>query len=292
MSKKTVKSNVVKLSTKSPIVTEKSWLFERIERGRNGIFSEIVTVTPEIAKRILENNENNRNVSEAQVAKIASDIMNDNWEMNGETIIISVDGQLNDGTHRLLAIVKANKAVDAMLVFGLPRNSRMSVDTGRSRKTSDFLKMSGALNANYAAAVARIWYAFSIGDYLGRSVTKQETIHFYEKNKTLIDYAVSYARSSIIVRNMGTVAIAVAYCMIHTVNSKDCETFFDSLVSGANLDQGSPILWLRQKLVVADKKLRAENRAEIILRYWNHWRTNTVVTRHVSILNKIPTVEK
>ena len=288
------KSNVVGLPPKrGDDLTHRdlSWLYQRIEKAREGIFCEVVTVTVDIAKRLLENNSDNRRVSERTVNQIAADIKAGNWQLNGETIVVSVDGELNDGAHRLLAVIQAETPVQSLVAFGLPRTSRMTVDVGRARKVADFLHMAGAENAVNAAAVARICLAFSRKDYKGMTVTKLETRVFYEREKTVIDYAISFARRSEFCRAVSVNAVAAAYWLIHAANSTQCAVFFDAFATGAELERDSPILWLRQRVGLApEERLRSEHRVEIILRYWNAWRSDSSMKKHLPLKNEIPRV--
>ena len=71
--------------------------------------SEIKLITPKMARKLLETNNNNLWLNVATVSKFIDIIKSGQWIAT--TVTISKNGVL-DGQHRLMAIVKANIAVD------------------------------------------------------------------------------------------------------------------------------------------------------------------------------------
>ena len=136
------------------------WLNQCVERGKTEVFSEVVTVSPGLAAELLRRNDGNRSVRQTKAEQYAIDMREGRWAFNGEPIIISVDGKLNDGQHRLQAVIDANICVVFLLVFGLSRESRETVDQGAARGASDYLGMGGLPNATTAAGIARLVLAY------------------------------------------------------------------------------------------------------------------------------------
>lgn len=121
-----------------------------------GAFGITVLVTPDLAAHLLENeredrregpNEDNRDLKTWLVKKIQTDIESGKWQLNGESIIIafgdkpSVPYYLNDGQHRLWSIVNSDIACPVVVVFGVDRNTRDTIDSGGKRSVSDKVKM-------------------------------------------------------------------------------------------------------------------------------------------------------
>lgn len=95
------------------------------------IRSEVVCMTPEIAKAYLETNKGNRNVRPSQVAFLANSMTRGDWVLTHQGIAISKDGILIDGQHRLLAVIKANMAIPMMVTYGLDRKTAFpAIDGG------------------------------------------------------------------------------------------------------------------------------------------------------------------
>ena len=106
------------------------------------IETRIIEVTPELAKAMLQKNNQNRGVSQQKVAAYAEDMQCGNWQMNGEAIVFDEHGNLKNGQHRLLAVIKANTTVKMLIVYGV-NDDVMIFDRGRGRTVADTLRISG-----------------------------------------------------------------------------------------------------------------------------------------------------
>jgi hypothetical protein len=98
--------------------------------------AQVVTITPEMAEKLLENNDHNRKVTQSRVNEYAQEIKDGMWLNNGESIIVSKSGRLLDGQHRLLAVVKAERSIEALLVEGV-EDQQDGVDTFLSINTKN-----------------------------------------------------------------------------------------------------------------------------------------------------------
>jgi len=71
-----------------------------------------VTITPEIAEKILMKNQSNRSLNKSIVNKYVREIIDNQWsEFTPDPIVINLNGILLNGQHRLNAVVKANKSI-------------------------------------------------------------------------------------------------------------------------------------------------------------------------------------
>ena len=105
-----------------------SWFASRVERGREQPFSEIVEITPDIAKRLMEVNDSNRRINQRTIDRLAHDIRTSQWRLNGDAVIVSKDGRLNTGQHRMLAVLAAGKPIKTWVTFGVDRDSRFTLN--------------------------------------------------------------------------------------------------------------------------------------------------------------------
>lgn len=279
---------------------ELSWYAERVQRGRKEIFSEVATITPTIAKHMLDCNADNRKMNDMLVKNIASDIQNNRWDINGESIIVAKDGFLNDGQHRLSAIVEANKAARSIIVFGIDRNSRFTVDAGKSRTVGDYLGMEGATYTNNAASVARLHNFYRRGIYTHgirgsrvpkTAITNQEIRGEYWQYQKDIDRAIHFITSRKFLRLNGVASSATAYMICAHKNLEAAEMFFERLETGTNLPQSSPILALRLRLMEMRQNRKFMNeKLETILRYWNAYRRKETIKRAIHLRKAYPDV--
>jgi hypothetical protein len=74
------------------------------------IETKMMWVTPEIAKKYLERNTENRTLRPHWVNTLALAIKNNEFITTHQSIAFSKSGRLLDGQHRLHAIIQANKA--------------------------------------------------------------------------------------------------------------------------------------------------------------------------------------
>jgi hypothetical protein len=292
------KSNIAPLRSTVTAHRELSWFAEKVEAGRRGPYTEITTVTPVIAQRLLDANEHNRPVNQRYVDEIASDIENGYWRLNGETIIVSKDGFLNDGQHRLEAVVKTGRPIETAIMYGVDRDSRMTVDMGRQRTAGNFLAMDGSTNTNNVASSCKVIIEYSRGAFHSNAgaetkITKQDIRDFYLKNRKRIDIAVCAASYEKFGKLAGVSAVAAAYFVLHRINDSEASVFFARFFDGANLKANDPILYLRNRLMTERKnKIRATEKLEIILRYWNAWRRGAKMSRQISREGVYPRIEK
>jgi hypothetical protein len=106
--------------------------------------TELVKVTPDMARNMLASNPVNRRISERAVTDLSKAILNNDWQITHQGIAFYEDGSLADGQHRLTAVIKANVPVHMMITKGLAKDAAMSIDSGRRRSLIDGVKISGA----------------------------------------------------------------------------------------------------------------------------------------------------
>lgn len=99
---------------------------------------EVVRMTPYMAREILKNNTNNRNVKRERVNLYASDMEKGRWQLNGESIVIDANGNLKDGQHRLMAVVKSQCTVPMIVVSGVDTDCNI-YDRGSGRSVKDIM---------------------------------------------------------------------------------------------------------------------------------------------------------
>jgi len=98
-----------------------------------------VTVTPAMATEWLEHNmPNNRGIKQKVVKRYAEDMSRGFWEKSYEPIVFNKDGMLENGQHRLQAIVRANVPIELFVIKNAD-SAPGSYDRGVARTTRDAL---------------------------------------------------------------------------------------------------------------------------------------------------------
>lgn len=220
----------------------------------------IEVITPEIASKILERNTNNRNLNKSAVAYYKEQIERGAWQVNGESIKIAHDGTLLDGQHRLRAVVESGKPIKTFVARGLSEESFKTIDAGKSRTHADYLKINGREGAlSQLAAAARVAMAFndSTGEYVysSKKVSPTDMISYVDRHSGLSD-SLSIVGENVS-RVMSKSVAAGCHYIFSIVDSEAAHQFFESLGTGANLKEGSPILAVRNRLMA----IRATGRA-------------------------------
>lgn len=266
------------------------WLDQMVERGRYEVFSAVCTVTPGLANVILGKNDDNRNIRPAKLEQFAADMRAGRWAFNGEPIIVAQTGELNDGQHRLSAVIEANSPQEFLLVFGVERSTRLTVDQGAARSAGDYLGMEGVPNATSVASIGRLilGYEQSGCDNVNASshVTNAEV-----RQRAAVDdrlhksatFAVSHHKDT---RNFAAPAI-IGFChyVLSGEHPADAVAYMTQVCTGEGLKKNDPAYVVRDRLLNLGR--RRDHKIEIILRGWNSYRAGRPL-KLVKVLGNFP----
>lgn len=208
-------------------------------------------VTPDIAATLLSANHHNRNLRDHRVAQLAEAMRRGEWELNGETIKIAVDGTLLDGQHRLQAVIESNVGIDTLVMRGLPLAAQDTVDTGRRRRLADILKIEGYSDSHALAAAVSILHRIRSGSRIDYSHAGAPSA---QQALDLIDVE-PQIKSSVVVARRVTKAVggpigvfSALHCVFFEVDPEPTEEFFARLADGVELRRRDPVLHLRNQL--------------------------------------------
>lgn len=129
---------------------------ENIESMYPDVRVSIERITPETAEKMLATNVKNRNIKSAPLETVKEAITNDEWSLNGESIIFDKFGKLSDGQHRLMSCLKTGKPIDAVVVRGVDEEAQDTIDTGTRRQLSDYVKIDGYKNNTVVATIGKM----------------------------------------------------------------------------------------------------------------------------------------
>lgn len=156
-------------------------------KSNNGeLYSKVVDITPEIAADILQTRNNkNRPINHPTVDYYAHQMKKGAWMLNGEGVQFSKEGELLNGQHRLLAVVKADMTIRMFLIFNIDKEAFATYDLQRTRTAADLFNMEGIKNANNLAAVTNRYIALTKQE--GDAKTSQKK-KMYTKHEQLMEY--------------------------------------------------------------------------------------------------------
>lgn len=253
-----------------------------IKRGEREVFSVVTEMTPALARRLLERNEDNRPLrlegAKRSVAAYAEAMRRGDWLLNGESVIISADGHLNDGQHRLTAVVEANCAVQMMLTFGVERDSRHTVDQGAIRSPGQILVMFGEKNCNQLATALGFLWVYDGRKPVGSYPTSEELLHTLDQNPHIREMVTEVSNLWRQFRLSGGY-IAGAAMVCYRVNPRQLDAFIHALATGLGLDSDrDPVFVLRKKLIAHSQQARRSSnipsieQAAIFIKTFNAFR--------------------
>jgi len=101
----------------------------------------IVTVTPDIAKQWLANNNFNRPLKPRLVDKYVRQILEGNWQRTHQGVAFDAQGLVIDGQHRLNAILKTGQSVTMLVFLNENQSVHESIDNGKTRSLLDVVRL-------------------------------------------------------------------------------------------------------------------------------------------------------
>jgi hypothetical protein len=262
-----------KFHTVSDIRRAQLWLDDQVAAAGNKVVSIVTDLNPELAAVLLERNPANRSIKFNKVQDYAHDMKGGGWKFNGEPIIIARDGLLNDGQHRCAAVVESRVPVKVVMVFGVERETRETLDQGIARSPGDYLSMRGYSHQNNLAAIARMLWQWRTYGVLSvnreRSPTRGEIVSTVEANPGLVKSFVFVNRPN--ARAIRSVSV-LGFCHFAfkaVSNQVAADYFMDALIDGTELKAGDPILSVRNRLIADRSVLGTPEKAELLFRAWN-----------------------
>lgn len=261
----------------------------------------VTDVTPDYAKSLLSKNTKNRPISDRIVKRYAAMMKKGDWHFNGETVIISENGTLLDGQHRLSAIISSNTTHKMIVVTGVSQDSFTTIDIGNKRTPADALATYDEKYIKHrlvlAAAAQTLWEFDRNGIYRGHTgkyrPTHEELIEFIDLNEGLlksVDVASNlYGARKLVPKS----CLVVCHYLFEKKDEYECEKFFSKLNSGEDLKHGDPVLALRERLIEIRHSGGVFRTAEVIpyvLRAWELTRKCKKIVRLIIKSDYIPQV--
>lgn len=253
--------------------------------AKANIQTQIKRVTPTQAKKYLENNPMNRVINEASVDLLAETIRQGRWKLNGESIKIAPDGTLLDGQHRLKAIVRADTAVQTLVVTGLSKDVFETLDTGKSRNAADVLSISGYPNPHAVATITSNLITYCAAPEKGAQSTKTRTAPFtvlerFESNPRIAQVTSQYYRLQKVAKPGWLTAF---YYVVSEFEPVKANEFINMIITGAGMPVGHPCLLLRDKLLYFKTNKQASSTVNyewrLYVAAWNAFHKGQLLTR-------------
>ena len=246
---------------------------------------EALTITPAMASQWLKSNTHNRPARRHHVSRLANEMVQGNWQLNGETIKFDTWGRLIDGQHRLMAIIEASQPITTHVCTGLAADSDIfaTIDVGLNRSAGSVLAMNGIKYPNQiAAAIAFMKQTF--GDSASTpKVTNADTLQTYAENPDKWQKIAAIAGNNEIFKIVRRPPFSVWLWDALDVSEPQALHFVEMFRTGANLEINHPVLTLRRSLTaktenVNNAKFRFDQYYRLCIA-WNAWRDGRTLQR-------------
>lgn len=210
--------------------------------------TELMTVTPDIAREWLKRNHHNRAVVKSVVERYARDMTAGEWKVTHQGIAFAPDGSLLDGQHRLLAIVASGVTIITNVTQGVSDEAFIGMDGGRSRTLADRLVLFKDHEANRLAIGFIVAYTVATRKFNGRPTADETDDLFLEMAEgitTVVQCFRNHGKRKGLCRSSYGAALSV-YIQKHPIQGK---AFLERYFSGINLSLGDPVLTLREAII-------------------------------------------
>lgn len=246
--------------------------FERTLKSRRREYHAI-TVSPVLAKKMLEKNLVNRPVRKHHVAYLAQQMAGGLFLDCPQPIAFDVSGDLIDGQHRLLAIEQSGVSVPIRVCFGEAHRAREVIDQGVKRQSSDILSMHKIPNACAASAAINLELNIASGALHKRvapisavQLVQDYQSPMFEHLPTAIKFF-SRVRSAFLSRKINCGITVGMLRILREYTDEECVPFVEKFATGIGLADGDPIAALRNRFIKGG--LNPFESAALVIKAWN-----------------------
>lgn len=234
----------------------------------------------EVAKAYIKANRKNRTVSRSVYEEYAAVMQRGEWALTHQGISFDETGALQDGQHRLLAIIFADVEIDIFVVRGVAATSFSKVDTGRGRPLAQILGIdldanSGRGLSGLSSIATMMYRCFTDRPNVGYAsrVTNEEGREFVRLNLDLTNY-VEAAMEAQRKTGMTTSAAGVAFYLTErsplyaNVTDAKWAEWYDGFIHHNNLAAGDVRHLLHTRLRAIETEEKQNARPYIGLAYY------------------------
>jgi hypothetical protein len=265
-----------------PVVRSQDELLNLTLHGSGTITGQ---VTPEIAAWLFDLNTGNRPLRPGQVDRFVQIIQQGGWINTGDPIVVSREGVLNNGQHRLSAVSKTGIPVECDVRFGITRQAFFVTDTGARRTAADVLTVAGHRHGALAAAIARLVWHYdkrSMG-MCNRAIEHSQVLSAIEADASIVEVAARVHGA----RFAGAKSAPYAFVLAVALRDTPAErvfAFHQIVESAVAPDESNPAHRLSVRLreaATARERPRPIVVAAMTVRAWNAWLAGRTLQRLV-----------
>lgn len=194
-----------------------------------------------------------RKIDERQVKKLEIAIRRGEWRENGATIVFNRKGELIDGQHRCMAIIRAGIAVYSLVVTNVSEGEETfnTIGDEKARRLTDFIHTK---NVNNVASVVRYAWAVQNRDWPALQITAPipDMLKIAKEHGEYIEGLINpVSTAGRICGQLSLCAFLVFYhTKIHPIdNPERISEFFARVGDGVGLAHNDPAYQLRKRFL-------------------------------------------
>lgn len=215
--------------------------------------TQIMQVTPELAKRWLALNTNNRKMSEIVVNGYKNDMLAGKWSLTHQGIAFYDDATLADGQQRLEAVIRSGCTVSFMVTFGVEKKAGADIDVHRARRAVDAIKIGGLADWITKDVVAIVNFLFA-ASY--KKLSPHQIVDYSEKYKDDLQFAIEAMSNTKKYITTAPIMAAVVKASANHCGTRQLFSFCHVLITGfPNSENDIAALRLREYLIDTGKTL-------------------------------------
>lgn len=232
----------------------------------------IQTVTPELAAHWLEHNDNNPRRLRIPVAmRYAEDVRAGKWAFPTSFIGFGPNGDLVNGQHTAWAVVEGGQPITTLVIYDVPEEAIAAMDRGLRRSLADTLHGHGIPRPRDLQSTIRLCWRWERNLLMAQRVmpTDAQCLEWLDNNPGAIDATVATVTVQRKARLKKSVMAPLFYraMLIDAVAAAD---FLDQIITGTGLEEGSPVLKLREYGVTSQvRKDRQAYDLAVAIKAWN-----------------------
>lgn len=250
-----------------------------------GIYSDWLTVTPELAEEILAiRNPYNRPIRDGAAEKISREMLSGEYRSdNGEALIFDQNGDLLDGQHRLWAVILSKMTFKFWATFNVKTEVLPTIGGHVTRSAADVMAMMGKDYAKDTALVLKLIHKHKSGLIYtsgGRAEASNSQVAALDAEHPGVSNSIKYIRGLKPPRFIPAVFLMFLHYIAPESLKERTRDFINRLCTGENLAQGSSILKLRNMLVAnhgSVRKLTKIHVTAVTIKTWNAYKNGHAV---------------
>lgn len=215
------------------------------------------------------------------------------WHFNAETIKFDVNGNLLDGQHRLMAIVKSGCAISCLVVRNLPSEVFSTIDRGTIRSYGDVFSIKKIPQPAFATATIIKYFALRKNLIIMHSsssdsphgmamreykLTAEEALDIYKESEEVFAWAINLGRrcaSKLNVVRATEIAAYAAYFLLDKHYTRDIieDFYFELLIN--EMPKNAMLAKYRADLISEKLSIKTKWTKELkrnnFVKVWNYY---------------------